>query len=62
MTEPAQNQMTQFEEQTIVQRTLQQADSGNINPFIEYIAKNLCRSLEIMTRGAKSRRVRSILY
>jgi len=32
---------------------LQQADSGTIEPFIEYIAKNLNRSLEIMITGAK---------
>jgi Fic family protein len=32
---------------------LQQADSGTIEPFIEYIGKNLNRSLEIMIAGAK---------
>ena len=32
---------------------LQMADAGNIEPFINYIAKNLVRSLEIMISGAK---------
>ncbi len=32
--------------------TLQLADSGSIEPFIEYIAKNLVRSLELMIAGA----------
>ena len=32
---------------------LQQADSGTIEPFIDYIAQNLNRSLEIMIKGAK---------
>jgi Fic family protein len=32
---------------------LQQADGGNIEAFIEYIAVNLVRSLEIMIAGAK---------
>lgn len=32
---------------------LQQADAGMIEPFINYIAKNLVRSLEIMIAGAK---------
>lgn len=32
---------------------LEQADAGLIAPFVEYIAKNLVRSLEIMIRGAK---------
>jgi Fic family protein len=32
---------------------LQLADSGNIEAFIEYIAQNLIRSLEIMIAGAK---------
>jgi len=32
---------------------LQMADAGNIEAFIEYIAKNLNRSLEIMIAGAK---------
>jgi Fic family protein len=32
---------------------LQQADSGTIESFIDYIAQNLNRSLEIMIRGAK---------
>lgn len=32
---------------------LRQADSGIIEPFVNYIAKNLIRSLEIMIAGAK---------
>jgi len=32
---------------------LQQADAGTIEPFINYIATNLVRSLEIMIAGAK---------
>lgn len=32
---------------------LRQADAGMIEPFIEYIAKNLCHSLELMIRGAR---------
>lgn len=32
---------------------LRLADAGELEPFIEYIAKNLIRSLEIMIRGAK---------
>lgn len=32
---------------------LQQADAGSIEPFINYIASNLIRSLEIMIAGAK---------
>lgn len=32
---------------------LQQADSGIIEPFIEYIGQNVVRSLEIMISGAK---------
>ncbi|MBS4027666.1 MAG: Fic family protein [Ignavibacteriales bacterium] len=32
---------------------LMQADTGAIEPFIEYIAKNVVRSLEIMLAGAK---------
>lgn len=32
---------------------LQQADAGTIEPFINYIASNLVRSLEIMIAGAK---------
>ena len=32
---------------------LQQADAGIIQPFIDYIAVNLARSLEIMIAGAK---------
>lgn len=31
---------------------LRQADAGNINPFIEYIAHNLNHSLKIMLKGA----------
>jgi hypothetical protein len=34
-------------------RVLQQADAGILEPFIEYIAQNLVRSLEIMIKGAK---------
>ena len=33
--------------------TLRQADAGIIEPFFEYIASNLIRSLEIMISGAK---------
>ncbi len=36
---------------------LQLADAGNIESFIEYIAKNLVRSLEIMIAGAKGENV-----
>jgi Fic family protein len=36
---------------------LQLADSGNIEAFIEYIAQNLIRSLEIMIAGAKGESV-----
>ena len=32
---------------------LQLADAGNLEPFVEYIAKNLIHSLEIMIKGAK---------
>lgn len=32
---------------------LQLADAGAIEPFVNYIAKNLIRSLELMIRGAK---------
>lgn len=32
---------------------LQQADAGQIEPFVDYIAKNLVSSLEIMIKGAK---------
>ncbi|WP_207510784.1 Fic family protein [Longitalea luteola] len=32
---------------------LQQADSGSYEPFFDYIAKNLVRSLEIMIAGAR---------
>ena len=32
---------------------LQLADAGNLEPFVEYIAKNLIHSLEIMMKGAK---------
>ncbi len=32
---------------------LRLADAGQLNPFIEYIAENLNRSLEIMIKGAK---------
>jgi Fic family protein len=33
--------------------TLRQGDVGEIKPFIEYIAKNVANSLEIMIKGAK---------
>ncbi|MBD1432936.1 Fic family protein [Sphingobacterium sp. DN00404] len=33
--------------------TLRQADGGKIDPFIDYIAQNLIRSLKIMILGAK---------
>lgn len=36
---------------------LQLADSGQIEPFIEYIAQNLCRSLELMIAGAKGENI-----
>lgn len=36
---------------------LQQADSGIVEPFFEYIAKNLVRSLEIMIAGAKGEKI-----
>ena len=36
---------------------LRQADVGTITPFIEYIGKNLERSLEIMIRGAKGENI-----
>lgn len=36
---------------------LRQADAGIIEPFIEYIAENLVRSLEIMISGAKGESV-----
>src|SRR5690606_39754074 len=36
---------------------LQQADAGTIEPFINYIATNLVRSLEIMIAGAKGESV-----
>ena len=32
---------------------LQLADAGNLEPFVEYIAKNLVHSLKIMMKGAK---------
>jgi len=32
---------------------LRLADAGSIEPFVNYIAENLCHSLEIMIRGAK---------
>ena len=32
---------------------LRLADAGNLEPFVEYIAKNLIHSLEIMVKGAK---------
>jgi Fic family protein len=32
---------------------LQQADAGMLEPFVDYITKNLVRSLEIMIKGAK---------
>lgn len=36
---------------------LQQADSGSIEPFIDYIAKNLVRSLEIIIAGAQGKSI-----
>ncbi len=36
---------------------LQQADGGKFEPFVEYIAKNLCSSLEIMIKGAKGGKI-----
>lgn len=36
---------------------LRQADAGNIEPFIDYIAKNMVRSLEIMIAGAKGKNI-----
>jgi hypothetical protein len=36
---------------------LQQADSGIIEPFIDYIAKNLVRSLEIMIAGVTGKSI-----
>lgn len=36
---------------------LRQADVGDINPFIHYIAKNLSRSLDIMISGAKGENI-----
>lgn len=36
---------------------LRLADSGQIEPFIEYIAQNLVRSLEIMLAGAKGENI-----
>ncbi len=36
---------------------LQQADAGIFEPFIEYIADNLIRSLEIMIKGAKGENI-----
>lgn len=37
--------------------TLQQADVGNIEPFFEYIGKNLNESIEIMVKGASGESV-----
>ncbi len=36
---------------------LRQADAGLIEPFVEYISKNLNNSLEIMIKGAKGERI-----
>lgn len=36
---------------------LRLADAGNIEPFVNYIAENLSRSLEIMIRGAKGKSI-----
>jgi hypothetical protein len=36
---------------------LRQADAGNIEPFIDYIAKNMVHSLEIMIAGAKGKNI-----
>ena len=36
---------------------LRLADAGNIEPFVNYIAENLSRSLEIMIKGAKGENI-----
>lgn len=36
---------------------LRQADAGMITPFVEYITKNLCHSLDLMIRGAKGENI-----
>lgn len=36
---------------------LRQADAGVLEPFIEFIAKNLVHSLELMIKGAKGERI-----
>ncbi|MGI8638446.1 MAG: Fic family protein [Pyrinomonadaceae bacterium] len=36
---------------------LRQADSGVLEPFVEYITRNLIRSLEIMIKGAKGQSI-----
>ncbi len=36
---------------------LQQADSGQLEPFVEYIAKNLVASIELMIAGAKGENI-----
>lgn len=41
-------------------RALRQADSGNLEVFFEYIAKNLIDSLELMLRGAKGEKIDEI--
>jgi Fic family protein len=38
-------------------RALQQADGGAVDVFVEYIAKNLVRSLEIMLAGARGENI-----
>ncbi len=38
-------------------RALRQADGGFLDQFVEYIAKNLCHSLEIMIKGAKGEEI-----
>jgi Fic family protein len=36
---------------------LRQADGDDLEPFIEYIAENVVRSLEIMIKGAKGEEI-----
>ncbi|MEY3442408.1 MAG: hypothetical protein RLZZ519_689 [Bacteroidota bacterium] len=38
-------------------RALQQADGGAVDVFVEYVAKNLVRSLEIMLAGARGENI-----
>ncbi len=41
--------------------TLRQADSGDIEPFIDYIAENVSHSLEIMIKGAKGEEIDDLI-